>query len=92
MGAIQDALTGFYVTGGARLIEAMLATAGIIAGVSGGLALGRRGRGRSRASSTPGGSGLEERLDDGARRRRSAPAAFAFASYAPPRVVAARSR
>ena len=38
MGALQDALSGFYVTGGARLIEALLATAGIIAGVSGGLA------------------------------------------------------
>ena len=35
MGALQDALTGFYVTGTARLTEAFLATAGIIAGVSG---------------------------------------------------------
>ena len=39
MGAIQDALTGFYVTAGARILEAMLATAGLIAGVSAGLAL-----------------------------------------------------
>ena len=39
MGALQDALTGFYITAGARLIEALLATAGIIAGVSGGLGL-----------------------------------------------------
>lgn len=38
MGALQDALSGFYVTGGARLTEALLSTAGIIAGVSGGLA------------------------------------------------------
>jgi uncharacterized membrane protein YjjB (DUF3815 family) len=37
MGALQDALSGFYVTGGARLTEALLSTAGIIAGVSGGL-------------------------------------------------------
>ncbi|HET6699851.1 MAG TPA: threonine/serine exporter family protein [Nocardioidaceae bacterium] len=37
MGAIQDALTGYYITSGARLLEVMLATAGIIAGVSGGL-------------------------------------------------------
>jgi uncharacterized membrane protein YjjP (DUF1212 family) len=37
MGALQDALSGFYVTAGARLTEALLATAGIIAGVSGGL-------------------------------------------------------
>ena len=40
MGAIQDALTGFYVTSGARVIEALLATAGIIAGVSAGLSVG----------------------------------------------------
>ena len=39
MGAIQDALSGFYVTGGARILEAILATAGIIAGVSGGISL-----------------------------------------------------
>lgn len=40
MGAVQDALTGFYITSGARLIEAMMATAGIIAGVSLGLSVG----------------------------------------------------
>lgn len=39
MGAVQDALSGFFVTGGARILEAVLATAGIIAGVSGGLSL-----------------------------------------------------
>ena len=39
MGAIQDALSGFYITAGARIIEALLATAGLIAGVSAGLAL-----------------------------------------------------
>ena len=39
MGAIQDALSGFYLTAGARIIEALLATAGLIAGVSAGLAL-----------------------------------------------------
>ncbi|TNM46159.1 threonine/serine exporter family protein, partial [Nocardioides albidus] len=39
MGAIQDALSGFFVTGGARILEAVLATAGIITGVSGGLSL-----------------------------------------------------
>ena len=40
VGAMQDALTGFPLTAGARMLEVMLATAGIIAGVSGGLALG----------------------------------------------------
>ncbi len=39
MGAIQDALSGFYITAGARIIEALLATSGLIAGVSAGLAL-----------------------------------------------------
>ena len=37
LGAIQDALTGFPVTAGARILEAILATSGIVAGVSGGL-------------------------------------------------------
>ena len=39
MGAIQDALSGFYVTGGARMLEAVIATAGVIGGVTGGLNL-----------------------------------------------------
>jgi uncharacterized membrane protein YjjB (DUF3815 family) len=39
MGATQDALSGFYITAGARIIEAMFATAGLIAGVSAGLSL-----------------------------------------------------
>ena len=41
MGAIQDALTGFPLTAGARILEAILATSGVIAGVSGGLTVGR---------------------------------------------------
>lgn len=39
MSALQDALTGFYVTASARLLEVFLATAGIIAGISVGLAI-----------------------------------------------------
>ena len=39
LGALQDALSGYYVTAGARLTEAILSTAGIIAGVSGGISL-----------------------------------------------------
>jgi len=39
MGALQDALAGFYITANARVLEALLSTAGIIAGVSGGLTL-----------------------------------------------------
>lgn len=40
MGALHDALMGFYLTSSARLLEAMLSTTGIIAGVSAGLAVG----------------------------------------------------
>ena len=39
VGALQDALSGYYLTATARLLEALLSTAGIIAGVAGGLAL-----------------------------------------------------
>jgi uncharacterized membrane protein YjjP (DUF1212 family) len=39
-GATQDALTGFPVTASARLVDAMLNTAGIIAGVGAGLTVG----------------------------------------------------
>ncbi|MGH3472268.1 MAG: threonine/serine ThrE exporter family protein [Nocardioidaceae bacterium] len=42
VGAVQDALTSFYVTSGARGLEALLLTGGIIAGVSGGLAVADR--------------------------------------------------
>lgn len=41
MGALQDALTGYYLTSTARLLEVILSTAGIIAGVAAGLALAR---------------------------------------------------
>ncbi len=86
MGAIQDALSGFFVTGGARVLEAVLATAGIIAGVSGGLSLAAR-------------VGLEiprlvmPRFDlvgvtTAALGGAIAAAAFAFASYAPLRTLA----
>jgi uncharacterized membrane protein YjjP (DUF1212 family) len=81
MGAIQDALTGFYITSGARLLEALLATSGIIAGVSGGLTVGTM-------------LGVElGRLDPGAAGLQALPlvtvgagvcaAAFAFSCYAP---------
>jgi uncharacterized membrane protein YjjP (DUF1212 family) len=39
-GAVQDAITGYYVTAAARSLEAMLLTGGIIAGVSLGITLG----------------------------------------------------
>jgi uncharacterized membrane protein YjjP (DUF1212 family) len=85
LGAIQDALTGFPVTAGARLLEAFLATAGIVAGVSGGLKvadlfgvnLGQVDPGAYRIAALPvvviGGA--------------VAAAAYAFAAYAPARAV-----
>ncbi|MFY0407834.1 threonine/serine ThrE exporter family protein [Solicola sp. PLA-1-18] len=39
VGAIQDALSGYYVTGAARSFEAVLLTGGVIAGVSMGLSI-----------------------------------------------------
>jgi len=86
MGALQDALTGFYVTATARLTEAFLATAGIIAGVSGGLSIGRV-------------LGLEiPRLQPGQYTLQTAgvlalgsaiaAGAFAFSCYAPKRILA----
>lgn len=38
VGALQDALSGYYLTATARLMEAVFSTVGIIAGVAGGLA------------------------------------------------------
>src|SRR5262249_28007213 len=37
LGAVQDPLTRFPLTASARILEALLATAGIVAGVNGGL-------------------------------------------------------
>jgi uncharacterized membrane protein YjjP (DUF1212 family) len=85
MGAIQDALTGFPLTAGARILEALLATAGVISGVSGGLTVGRM-------------LGVNlGRLDPGYASWGALPwmtlgagicaGAFAFASYAPVRSV-----
>jgi uncharacterized membrane protein YjjP (DUF1212 family) len=85
MGALQDALTGFYITATARLTEALLATAGIIGGVTGGLGL---------ASAL----GVEiPQLDPGRGDLQTATmlaigsalcaGSFAYASYAPRRIV-----
>jgi uncharacterized membrane protein YjjP (DUF1212 family)/uncharacterized membrane protein YjjB (DUF3815 family) len=83
LGAIQDALTGFPVTAGARILEAFLGTAGVVAGVSGGLQVADV-------------LGVDlGRLDPGAYRIADAPvmvvggavaaAAYAFSAYAPMR-------
>lgn len=90
MGALQDALSGFYVTAGARLTEAILATAGIIAGVSGGLsvaALAGIEIGRLDPGATGGLDGLEG-LGVMALGGAVCAAAFGYASYAPKRSLA----
>jgi uncharacterized membrane protein YjjP (DUF1212 family) len=85
LGAIQDALTGFPVTAGARILEAFLATAGVVAGVSGGLRvadvlgvdLGRLHPGAYSIADPPAmiiGGGV-------------AAASYAFAAYAPRRAL-----
>ena len=82
MGAVQDALTGFYVTAGARLLEVMLATGGIIAGVSGGLAVARMLD--VSVALEPGAAGWSY-LPVMAFGSGLSAAAFAFSSYAPTR-------
>ncbi|MFI5429260.1 threonine/serine exporter ThrE family protein [Aeromicrobium sp. UC242_57] len=84
IGAIQDALTGFYVTATARVLEVMISTAGIIVGVSGGLTIGRL-LGVNIALD-PGVIGLA-RLPLMIAGAAVAAAAFAYASYAPGRTL-----
>jgi uncharacterized membrane protein YjjP (DUF1212 family) len=81
MGAVQDALTGFPLTAAARILEAILATAGIIAGVSGGLTVGQM-LGVDLGRLDPGMTSLSEAgmVVTGAA---ICAGAFAFASYAP---------
>jgi uncharacterized membrane protein YjjP (DUF1212 family) len=86
LGAIQDALTGFPLTAGARILEAFLATAGVVAGVGGGLQvaeifgvdLGPVDPGASSAAALP------VMVTGGA----IAAAAYAFSAYAPYRSLA----
>jgi uncharacterized membrane protein YjjP (DUF1212 family) len=86
MGALQDALSGFYVTAGARLTEALLLTAGIIAGVSGGLTVAT-GSGIEVGRLVPGTTDLKD-VWVMALGAAIAASAFAFASYAPRRALA----
>jgi uncharacterized membrane protein YjjP (DUF1212 family) len=86
MGALQDCLSGYYVTGSARMTEALLATAGIIAGVSGGLAAAEV-VGVSIGRIDPGGADLIT-VSVMALGAAICAAAFAFSSYSPKRVLA----
>ncbi len=85
IGAVQDALTGFYITAGARLLEVMIATTGIIVGVSGGLSVG--GMLGVDISLVPGAAGWSQvpLMTLGAALSATA---FAFSVYAPKRVLA----
>jgi len=85
MGALQDALSGFYITANARLLEAVLATAGIIAGVSVGLSVADLA-GVDVGILVPGRAGWEG-VTVTAVGSALAACAFAFASYAPRRVL-----
>ncbi|WP_240181893.1 threonine/serine exporter family protein [Nocardioides sp. 616] len=85
MGALQDALSGFYVTAGARIIEALLATSGIIAGVSGGLSLGTL-MGVDVGQLEPGRSGWQD-LSLLMVGSALCAAAFAFSCYSPKRAL-----
>ncbi len=85
IGAFQDALTGFYVTANARILEVMFATVGIIVGVSGGLSIGRfMGVDVLLDSDLAGFSDLPGVLIGSAVTA----AGFAFSAYSPPRILA----
>jgi uncharacterized membrane protein YjjB (DUF3815 family) len=85
VGAAQDALTGFPVTANARILEATLATVGIIAGVSGGLTIGAA-LGVDLTSLRPMGPSLSD-LPLVVTGAALSAAAFAFASYSPKRAL-----
>jgi len=85
MGALQDALTGFHITASARVMEAMMSTAGIIAGVGGGLALASA-VGVAIPPVIPGVTSLQSVSLTVAGSAVGA-AAFAYASYAPSRII-----
>ncbi len=84
MGAVQDAISGYYVTSAARGLEAVLLTGGIIAGVSGGLAIAHRAG--VEILLLPAQSGWSQ-LPIVLFGAALAAGAFAYASYAPLRAV-----
>ena len=86
MGAVQDALTGFYLTASARLIEAMMATAGIIAGVALGISVAD-GLGLDLGSSCPARSAALRPARRDPRRARCRRPPSASRRYAPRRAV-----
>lgn len=87
MGATQDALTGFPVTASARMIDAVMNTAGIITGVSAGLTVAAL-LGVGLVTLKPGAAGLAA-VGVTVLGAALAAGGFAFASYAPPRSLVA---
>lgn len=85
MGATQDAITGFPVTASARLLDALLATTGIVGGVTAGLSIGLL-LGVDVGTLNPGAVGAQRAglMVVGAAL---AAAAYAYASYAPGRAL-----
>ena len=90
MGATQDALTGFPVTASARMIDALMNTAGIIAGVSAGLTAADL-FGVGLVSVKVGAAGLAG-AGVAVIGAALAAAAFAYASYAPIRALGGSRR
>jgi uncharacterized membrane protein YjjB (DUF3815 family) len=85
MGALQDGLSGFYITANARVLEALLSTAGIIAGVSAGLTAAST-LGVDIPAVAPGATSLQS---VGLMILGSAvgASAFAYSCYAPSRIL-----
>lgn len=86
MGGMADALTGYPLTASARLLDALLATTGVIAGVAAGLTLAEVA-GTDMGSVEPGATGFAQgsAMTVGAGL---AAAAYALACYAPLRASA----
>ena len=87
VGAVQDAITGFYVTASARAFETFLLTAGIISGVAIALAVGVR-LGVPVTIGDPRTTGLVD-LPGQLLAAAVVSGSFAVANYAPRRVVPA---
>lgn len=84
VGAIADALTGFYVTSSARVMEVLLLTGGLLAGVSLGLDLAARA-GVTFAMQPP--TTLTPHVPTMLTAAGVTAAAYAYACYAPKRAV-----
>lgn len=84
VGAAQDAIDGFYVTAGARILEVTLLTLGIVVGITAGLQLGSRlGNSFLLSSSTPTYGAVHQQLIGSA----IIAAGYALSTYARPRAI-----